>query len=152
MKKVFKKSVSLLLAISALCILFAFQASAISTTCQECGGSNIDYISLGNVGEPNALYYRHEVYCYDCGHSVYEEDCEQVTANGGYCTIAMYCSCNQPLAGYTNHSMYLSFANSVIHIYSCSTNGCSYAVQGNHTSVTVNGVTYCSECGVFLNN
>ena len=132
MKKIAKKLMSLVLAVSALCILFAFQASAISTTCQECGGSNIDYIPLGNVGEPNAPLYHHEVYCNDCGHSVDEEDCEF----NNYSTTSHWCACGQ-----TNSHDYQMQTGNYGHIYSCQ--GCSYYYFTAHTYS--NG--YCTICG-----
>ena len=151
MKKIFKKSISLLLAVSALCILFAFQASAISTTCQECGGSNIDYISLGNVGFDTPAYH-HEVYCYDCGHSVNEEDCESCITDGN-CTNNWNCVCGQEIFGtkYPSHHMQLSVVTSQLHVYTCSHFGCLETSSAYHTFITVNGSTYCSVCNYPFN-
>ena len=133
MKKTAKKSLSLLLAVSALCILFAFQASAISTTCQECGGSNIDYISLGNVGEPNAPVYHHEVYCYNCGCSTDEEDCETCHAVFN-CTLDGYCECGQQI-NRTTHIWGYYNTSPATHIATCTIDGCESFTFESHTFV-----------------
>lgn len=92
MKKFFTKALSLLLVASALCIPFAFHVGALTTICQECGGSNVGYIGIGDVGCDTPSYH-HEVYCYSCGHSVYEESCEW--DGYSYSSSGHYCECGQ---------------------------------------------------------
>ena len=89
--KSLKRLLSLLLAVSALCILFAFQASALTTTCPTCNGSHLGYFRLGDVGI-GFTEYHHDVYCNDCNYTVFEEACEICDCNNA---SGHLCECGQ---------------------------------------------------------
>ena len=127
MRKVFKKSISLLLAVSALCILFAFQASALTTNCPECGASC--------TYNPMPMDLRHECVCPTHG-AFYEEDCEEVETNT---ILGHFCACDRLVA---NHSFDTCEDRGGDHAFICST--CGFEYRAPHCFV--NG--FCIDCGI----
>lgn len=138
MKKVFKKSLSLLLAVSALCILFAFQASALTTNCPYCG-AQCSY-------DPMPFDHRHECICPNHG-AFTEEDCEEA-----YCTDCLnrYCDgCGNDISYSSHIKGCLITYNTSYHYYSCTR--CDQLIQESHDIVLINGVWQCS-CGYIANS
>ena len=128
MKKIAKKSLSLILAVSALCILFAFQASALTTNCPECG-AECSYNRL-------PMDPRHECVCPTHG-AFYEEDCEVVNFHDG----THGCPCGR----WTESHNYGDWIDNGIngHIRYCTVAGCDASQTSPHNYV--NGV--CTVCG-----
>ena len=130
--KSLKRLLSLLLAVSALCILFAFQASALTTNCPDCG-RNVFYYGLGDVGIGNPAYH-HEVHCSNCGWST-EEDCDMSEDNDSTHTCTA--------CGFTASHTYSSWDDrGSQHVGYCVSCGHEHFESHNF----VNG--FCTECGI----
>ena len=140
--KSLKRILSLLLAVSALCILFAFEASALTTNCPTCGAS-CGY-------NPMPFDLRHECECPN--HGVFtEEACEDSEINGD-CTEDWSCLCGNvvPGSGVTDHQysivIYGEYTSDGHNLY-CGYYyaGCTYSIIESH-HIGVGG--YCTDgCG-----
>ena len=145
MKKFFKKTISLILAVSALCILFAFQASALTTNCPYCG-AECSYNRL-------PMDLRHECECPTHG-TFYEEDCEGWYVPSSHdCTDDWVCPCGHsvPDSGNPEHRWTWTDYDNAGHDVVCNEDGCTQTDRQDHNLVYNGGnFYYCTLCPFYL--
>ena len=131
-KNMFKKLLSIVLALSSLTFMLVFPASALTTNCPTCG-AECSYYRL-------PMDPRHECICPNHG-AFYEENCETIYANGN-CTQNGFCSCGGAKNG-SSHQWEPTSIYETYHVLWCRVYGCDSISVATHTFE--NG--FCVYCG-----